>query len=70
MDIKMGTRTFLESEVKNPALRKDLYEKMTKLNPDEPTAEEHRLKAVTKLRYMQVCTASLTDADDSVYSGT
>ena len=47
-------RTFLESEVKNPVLRKDLYEKMIKLNPDEPTAEEHEEKAITKLRYMQV----------------
>ena len=47
-------RTFLESEVKNPVLRKDMYEKMVKLAPDEPTADEHEQKAVTKLRYMQV----------------
>jgi len=53
MDIKMGSRTFLESEVKNPVLRKDLYEKMIKLDPTEPTPEEHEQKAITKLRYMQ-----------------
>ncbi|XP_014668673.1 PREDICTED: inositol-trisphosphate 3-kinase A-like isoform X2 [Priapulus caudatus] len=53
MDIKMGCRTFLESEVKNPALRTDLYDKMVKLDADEPTAEEHSNAAVTKLRYMQ-----------------
>ncbi|ELU11302.1 hypothetical protein CAPTEDRAFT_129324, partial [Capitella teleta] len=53
MDIKMGTRTFLESEVTNPVVRKDLYEKMIKLNMDEPTEEEHEQKAITKLRYMQ-----------------
>ena len=47
-------RTFLESEVKNPVLRKDLYEKMIKLNPDKPTQSEHEERAITKLRYMQV----------------
>lgn len=29
MDIKMGTRTFLESEVSNTKARKDLYEKVS-----------------------------------------
>lgn len=53
MDIKVGTRTFVESEVKNLALRPDLYKKMVAQNPDEPTEEEHSAKAVTKLRYMQ-----------------
>lgn len=53
MDIKMGCRTFLESEVMNGKARNDLYEKMVKIDPHEPTAEEHASKAVTKLRYMQ-----------------
>lgn len=53
MDIKMGTRTFLESEVKKSTARNDLYQKMIAIDPNAPTAEEHRLKAVTKLRYMQ-----------------
>lgn len=53
MDIKMGTRTFLESEVSNTKARSDLYEKMIKVDPNAPTAEEHDLKAITKLRYMQ-----------------
>ena len=53
MDIKMGTRTFLESEVENNKARKDLYEKMTSIDPDAPTKQEHEEKAVTKLRYMQ-----------------
>uniref|UniRef100_A0A2C9L6S0 Kinase n=1 Tax=Biomphalaria glabrata TaxID=6526 RepID=A0A2C9L6S0_BIOGL len=56
MDIKMGTRTFLEVEVKNPVLRKDLYEKMVKVDPNAPTAEERAQEAITKLRYMQVKT--------------
>lgn len=46
-------RTFMESEVKNPVLRKDLYEKMIKLCPDAPTKEEREQQAITKLRYMQ-----------------
>lgn len=53
MDIKMGSRTFLESEVSNNTARHDLYEKMVKIDPLEPTPEEHRTKSVTKLRYMQ-----------------
>lgn len=52
MDIKMGRRTFLESEVKNTKLRNDLYNKMIAVAPNEPTEEEHKQKAVTKLRYM------------------
>ncbi|XP_069997734.1 inositol-trisphosphate 3-kinase homolog isoform X2 [Penaeus vannamei] len=52
MDIKMGTRTFLESEVTNTKARHDLYEKMIKVDPTAPTPEEHEAKAVTKLRYM------------------
>lgn len=53
MDIKIGTRTFLESEVTNTAKREDLYRKMVELAPDEPTEEERAEGRVTKLRYMQ-----------------
>lgn len=52
MDIKMGRRTFLESEVTNTALRNDLYRKMIAVAPNAPTAEEHERQSVTKLRYM------------------
>ncbi|XP_065357914.1 inositol-trisphosphate 3-kinase homolog isoform X2 [Calliphora vicina] len=52
MDIKMGCRTFLESEVGNKTLRPDLYQKMIKVDPSAPTEEEHQQKAITKLRYM------------------
>lgn len=52
MDIKMGRRTFLESEVINTALRSDLYDKMIAVDPNAPTDSEHEQKAVTKLRYM------------------
>ena len=53
MDIKMGTRTFLESEVSKTVARSDLYQKMIKVDPNAPTDEEHEQQAVTKLRYMQ-----------------
>ncbi|CAK1545276.1 unnamed protein product [Leptosia nina] len=53
MDIKMGTRTFLEDEVSNARARVDLYDKMVRLDPNAPTEAEHEARAVTKLRYMQ-----------------
>lgn len=52
MDIKMGTRTFLESEANNGKARSDLYEKMIRLDASYPTDEENSKRAVTKLRYM------------------
>ncbi|KAK4887161.1 hypothetical protein RN001_003432 [Aquatica leii] len=56
MDCKIGVRTYLEEELakakENPKLRKDMYEKMIQIDSDAPTEEEHRLKAVTKPRYM------------------
>ncbi|CAK9799981.1 Inositol-trisphosphate 3-kinase homolog [Anthophora quadrimaculata] len=53
MDIKMGTRTFLESEVSKITARSDLYQKMIMVDPNAPTKQEHEQRAVTKLRYMQ-----------------
>lgn len=56
MDIKIGVRTYSEEELakakENPKLRKDMYEKMIQIDDKEPTEEEHKLKAVTKPRYM------------------
>ncbi|KAL9925205.1 inositol-trisphosphate 3-kinase-like protein isoform 1-T1 [Glossina fuscipes fuscipes] len=52
IDIKMGCRTFLESEVSNKTLRPDLYQKMLSVDRNAPTAEEHEAQAITKLRYM------------------
>nr|CAD2204583.1 unnamed protein product [Meloidogyne enterolobii] len=53
MDIKIGSRTFLESEVANKHKRVDLYKKMIELAPNEPTDQERQDEAITKLRYMQ-----------------
>lgn len=61
MDIKMGTRTFLEKEVCNAEARSDLYDKMAKTlavgGPEVAqlnllTDKECEQKALTKLRYM------------------
>ncbi|XP_043230128.1 inositol-trisphosphate 3-kinase homolog isoform X1 [Amphibalanus amphitrite] len=52
MDIKMGTRTFLESEVKNSTPRADLYKKMVAIDPKAPLPEEHEAGAISKVRYM------------------
>lgn len=52
MDIKMGRRTFLESEASNDTLRSDLYQKMCSVDNTAPTAVEHSQQAITKLRYM------------------
>jgi len=56
MDCKIGVRTYLEEELakakEKPKLRNDMYNKMINVDPDAPTEEEHRLKGVTKPRYM------------------
>ncbi|KAI1711732.1 inositol polyphosphate kinase domain-containing protein [Ditylenchus destructor] len=53
LDIKMGFRTYLLSEMDNAAKRPDLYEKMEQVNAQEPTEEERAEGAITKVRYMQ-----------------
>ncbi|KAF0286962.1 Inositol-trisphosphate 3-kinase B [Amphibalanus amphitrite] len=56
MDCKIGVRTYQEDELakakEKPKLRKDMYDKMMLIDKSAPTDEEHRLKAVTKPRYM------------------
>ncbi|XP_036404262.1 inositol-trisphosphate 3-kinase A [Megalops cyprinoides] len=56
MDCKMGVRTYLEEELTkaqlNPCLRSDMYQKMVKVDPMAPSAEEHAQGGVTKLCYM------------------
>ncbi|XP_072407030.1 inositol-trisphosphate 3-kinase B-like [Chiloscyllium punctatum] len=57
MDCKMGIRTYLEEEMvrdlQRCSYRKDLYQKMNKVDPEAPTEQEHRQAGVTKVRYMQ-----------------
>ncbi len=54
MDIKIGTRTFLEndSSEKETKPRNDLYLKLIEMAPNEPTDEERITQAITKKRYM------------------
>nr|XP_020491488.1 inositol-trisphosphate 3-kinase B-like isoform X2 [Labrus bergylta] len=57
MDCKMGVRTFQVEELitaqSKSSMRSDMYQKMVKIDPSAPSAEEHAQKAVTKLRYLQ-----------------
>ena len=62
MDIKMGKRTFLESEVKNTKLRPDLAVKMAKIDRGAVTEEELH-EGITKLRYMQFREARSSSAE-------
>ena len=52
MDVKMGSRTFLEQDVSNSRSRPDLYEKLIKIDSNAATQEEHKQKAITKLRWV------------------
>lgn len=49
----LAFRTFTEHEVKNQTPRSDLYRKMVSVDPNEPTEEERKAEAITKLRYME-----------------
>jgi 1D-myo-inositol-triphosphate 3-kinase len=53
MDIKMGVRTFLESELTKSKPRVDLAKKVMDIDPTLLTKDE-RTDGITKLRYMQV----------------
>ncbi|XP_042349829.1 inositol-trisphosphate 3-kinase B-like [Plectropomus leopardus] len=57
MDCKMGVRTYQEEELIKArfkaTLRSDMYQKMVKIDPSAPSAEEHAQKGVTKWRYLQ-----------------
>uniref|UniRef100_A0A4W6EWG3 Kinase n=1 Tax=Lates calcarifer TaxID=8187 RepID=A0A4W6EWG3_LATCA len=57
MDCKMGVRTYQEEELvkarTKATLRNDMYQKMVKIDPSAPSAEEHAQKGVTKWRYLQ-----------------
>jgi len=52
LDIKMGTRTYLENEVSSSKLRVDLAGKLIPLDPNS-VSEAERREGITKARYMQ-----------------
>jgi len=52
MDCKLGTRSYLEEEVKSAKPRADLYQKLVAIDPDLPTPLERKTGACTKYRYM------------------
>ena len=53
MDIKMGVRTFTETDVSTNELRADLLQKMLKVDPKAATPDEVRQGGITKLRYLR-----------------
>jgi 1D-myo-inositol-triphosphate 3-kinase len=60
IDVKIGVRTFLESEITVNSNRRDLYERMAKMYPLELTAEEREARAITKHRWMSARDANST----------
>lgn len=64
MDIKIGTRTFLESECANMKPRHDLFKKVMKNNLSSfLTPEECEAQAITKHRYLCVRDATSTTSE-------
>eukprot|EP00928_Gymnodinium_smaydae_P042282 TRINITY_DN28491_c0_g1_i1.p1 TRINITY_DN28491_c0_g1~~TRINITY_DN28491_c0_g1_i1.p1 ORF type:complete len:378 (+),score=79.19 TRINITY_DN28491_c0_g1_i1:245-1378(+) len=62
MDVKLGMRTYLDSDVSNAAPRADLFQKMVSFFPDDLTAAERKAEAVTKRRYMAARDAHSTSS--------
>lgn len=60
MDVKLGVRTFLETECFNASARPDLYEKMKDIYPWELTEAEHEGRSITKHRWMSAHDANTT----------
>ena len=53
MDVKMALRTFTEEDAHSTVPRKDLLEKMVKVDPDAASEEELSAGGILKLRYLQ-----------------
>jgi len=53
MDVKMGLRTFTESDAHDTTIRADMLQKLQKIAPDAATDEEKANGGVVKLRYLQ-----------------
>lgn len=60
MDIKLGTRTLLQSESENETSRSDLFKKLLASRPSALTSAERAAQAVTKRRYMEARDANST----------
>ena len=53
MDVKMGLRTFTESDAHDMTIRGDMLAKLVKIAPDAASEEEKAAGGVVKLRYLQ-----------------
>lgn len=63
MDVKLGLRTFAESEIGNPKLRADLYEKLVKKYPSHVTEADRSAGAITKHRWLTIRDKNSTSHD-------
>jgi len=64
MDVKVGSRTFLESECMNKKPRADLFAKMLQNGLSEYlTEEEQRVEQITKYRYLSTEDANTTSVE-------
>jgi len=54
IDVKLGVRTFLESECINKKMRADLFARAEKMYPSELLEEEKEAKGMTKHRWMTI----------------
>lgn len=62
MDVKLGFRTFQESECKCGKPRPDLFKRTLEMFPEHISAEEQEAKAITKHRFMTLRDATSTTA--------
>lgn len=53
MDVKMGLRNFTEDDVHSTTPRKDLLDKLLRVDPDAASEEEMSAGGILKLRYLQ-----------------
>jgi len=54
MDVKMGVRCFAEKELASRKPRKDLFERLKRMDASVLTPEEIKLGSITKARWMQL----------------
>lgn len=64
MDCKMGIRSYSEEEAVSNAPRPDLFERMMKFDPTQPTAAEKAAGSVTKCRWMSFNDTVMTSLSD------
>lgn len=65
MDVKLGCRTFCETECESIKGRADLYKRMQLMYPDALTEKERAAESITKFKWMTVRDMQTTSASHS-----